>query len=112
MNEYLLVFPHTWLFAPAVTQPGELVDLIQVYELFVGELSHEAVEVGTIFVKIHPMAVRRSVMKGGQEIPQGGELFIESAWLSIKNSICDDVAQRLSITILLNQHTVQPAIIA
>ena len=106
VNEYLLVFPHTGLFAPAVTQPGELLDLIPVNELFFGELAHEAVEVGAIFVKIHAIAVRRPVMKGGQKIRQGGELSIEFIRLSIKNSICNDVAQRLSITIFLNQQAV------
>jgi hypothetical protein len=55
-------------------------------------------EVGTIFVKIYPIAVCRPVMKGGKEIRQGGEFAKEPVWLSRKNSVCDDVAQRLAIT--------------
>ena len=112
VNEHLLVFPHPWLFAPAITQPGKLLDLIPGNALFFGELSHEPVEVGTIFVKIYPIAVCRPVVKCGQEICQGGELFIEPVWLSIKNSVCDDVAQRLPTAVLLNQQAVQPAIAA
>src|SRR5258708_22761654 len=111
VNEDLLVFPHSWLFAPAVAQRGELLGLGPGNELLLGELAHEAVEVGTIFVKIHPIAVRRPVMKGGQEIREGGELSIEPVWLSRKNSVCDDTAQRLSSIVFLNQKAVQPAIV-
>ena len=112
VNEDLLVFPHPGLFAPAVTQPGELLDLVPRNELLFGELSHEAVEVGTILVKIHPVAVRRSIMKGSQEIRQGGKLAIEPFRLLPMNSIGDDTAQRLTATILLNQQTIQPAVVA
>ncbi len=59
-----------------------------------------------------PIAVCRPVMKCGQEIRQGGELAIEPVWLLRKNSVCDDIAQRLSTAVLLNQQAVQPAVAA
>jgi len=51
-------------------------------------------------------------MKCGQEIRQGGELAKEPVWLLRKNSVCDDIAQRLSTAVLLNQQAVQPAVAA
>src|SRR5450755_83016 len=112
VNENLLIFPHPWLFAPALTQPGELLDLVPGNELPFGELAHEAVEVGAIFVKIHSIAVRRPIMKGGQEICQSGKLAIEPFRLLPMKSIGDDTAQRLAATILLNQQTIQPTVVA
>src|SRR6266478_224530 len=68
MNQHLLILPHTRLFAPAITQPVKLVRIVTVDELFLVELSHQAVKIGAILVKINPVAVGGAVMQGSQEV--------------------------------------------
>src|SRR6266566_1220239 len=74
VDQYLLVFPHTRLFAPAITQPVEFVRIVPVDELFLVELLHQAVKIGAILVKINAVAVGGAIMEGSQEVGQGGEL--------------------------------------
>src|SRR5450432_2585026 len=112
MDEHLLILPHTLLFAPAIAQPGELLNSIPIDELFFEKLAYKSVEVGTIVVEIHSVPICRSIMEGREEVCQCGKFFVEFFMLSIHNSICDDVAQRLATAIFFNKQTIQPAIIA
>src|SRR6266446_253309 len=103
VDQHLLVFPHTRLFTPALTEPVELVRFVSVDELSLVELAHQTIKIGTILVKINAVAVGGAVMQGSQEVSQGRELCKEFVSLPMRDGCCDDVAQRPSTAILLNE---------
>src|SRR5437868_3360536 len=63
MHKYLLIFPHTRLLTPAIPQPVQLVRFVTIDEVAARELAYQMVEIGTIFVKIDAIAIRRPVMQ-------------------------------------------------
>src|SRR5580693_1226674 len=70
MHQHLAIFPHAWLFAPAIAQPIHFFALSCTDKMLAAQFSYQAVEIGAVLREIHSVAVRSPIMESGKKIGQ------------------------------------------
>ena len=112
VDKDLIVLPHESLLPPPVFKPVEFLCLIPSDMSPVFQLVHNPVEVGAVPVEVHPVSEGSPVVHGGEKIGESSEFLKEGLPRSFPNRLNDEIGERRTITELLNQHTVEAAVVA